>query len=270
MPVTIAHPAAVLPLKRWCPRIFNFAALVAGSMAPDLAYVFHYFQLSASAHSFTLNFLINLPAGLFLLIVYFLSRNLIATQLPSPHREYWQDQTQNFGFSGFSKTSLTPSVILILLVSLLLGSATHVVWDSFTHQHGVVVNAVPFLSLDLFSGYGLHLKVYKFLQYFSGIVGLIFIGLFYRHELAEKGSPALDASINEHATLKFLALFSLAILAAGLITLVQSRTELDTTIAHIVFLFVVNSTVSLPITLLVSGLFTRQRYLLKNQESDRS
>jgi Domain of unknown function (DUF4184) len=41
VPLTFpTHPAAVLPLKLWRPRWFDGAALVTGSMAPDLAYLF--------------------------------------------------------------------------------------------------------------------------------------------------------------------------------------------------------------------------------------
>ncbi len=257
MPVTIAHPAAVLPLKQCCPRYFNFAALVVGSIAPDFAYVFHYFQLSAAAHSFTANFLINLPAGLFLLIVYSRSKNLIASQLPSPHREYWLEQSESFPLFKSGKIAFAPSAILILLGSILIGSATHLVWDSFTHQHGLAVNAFPILSQDLVSAFGLHLKVYKFLQYFSGVVGLTFICIFYKHELAEKNSPVTNVPSDGHAIVRLLALLALSIVVAILVTLLEKQTEQDTTIAHITFLFVVNATVSLPVTLLVSGLLTK-------------
>ncbi|MGX7674379.1 DUF4184 family protein [Plantactinospora sp. DSM 117369] len=41
MPLTFpSHPAAALPLKLWRPRWFDGVALVVGSMAPDLAYLF--------------------------------------------------------------------------------------------------------------------------------------------------------------------------------------------------------------------------------------
>src|SRR6266404_5342332 len=40
MAFPLAHPAAVLPLRRYCPRGFNFAALVVGSLSPDAGYLF--------------------------------------------------------------------------------------------------------------------------------------------------------------------------------------------------------------------------------------
>ena len=38
MPIPLAHPAAVLPLCRFCPRYLSFGALVIGSLLPDVAY----------------------------------------------------------------------------------------------------------------------------------------------------------------------------------------------------------------------------------------
>ena len=38
MPWTFAHPAAILPLRRFCPAPLDFSALVIGSMVPDLGY----------------------------------------------------------------------------------------------------------------------------------------------------------------------------------------------------------------------------------------
>jgi len=38
MPLPLAHPAAVLPLRRFCPQYFDCPALVLGSILPDFAY----------------------------------------------------------------------------------------------------------------------------------------------------------------------------------------------------------------------------------------
>src|SRR3954469_23195843 len=38
MPFPLAHPAAAIPLRRFCPRPFSFLALLIGSILPDAAY----------------------------------------------------------------------------------------------------------------------------------------------------------------------------------------------------------------------------------------
>ena len=50
MPWTFAHPAAVLPLRRFSgPGLLSFAALVIGSTSPDFLYYIGQFDLAAFA-----------------------------------------------------------------------------------------------------------------------------------------------------------------------------------------------------------------------------
>lgn len=160
MPLTIAHPCAVLPFAKLCPRYLNFAALVCGSMSPDLAYAFPQYQFSAEAHTFAGSFLLDLPTGLLLLLVYYYSKDLIASQLPAPHRQYWLSLP---GGSHLVKShsSLPDSLKAFSAVffSVILGSWTHIVWDSFTHQHGFAVESLSFLSRDIFVFASTHLPL---------------------------------------------------------------------------------------------------------------
>ena len=50
MPFTFAHPAAVLPLKRFTPGWLSFPALLVGTVTPDLAYLFANKQIDEVAH----------------------------------------------------------------------------------------------------------------------------------------------------------------------------------------------------------------------------
>jgi hypothetical protein len=38
MPFPLAHPAAVLPLRRYCPKYLSFPVLIVGSLVPDVGY----------------------------------------------------------------------------------------------------------------------------------------------------------------------------------------------------------------------------------------
>ncbi len=246
MPLTIAHTAAALPFRKFCPRFLNFPALVAGTMAPDLAYPFHLFQLSAQAHSFTLDFLLNLPAGICLLVVYNLSKNAIASQLPSPHREYWTAPVGNN--VQYIKSLFAPWAILSLSFSILLGAATHIAWDSFTHLHGLAVDTIPFLSSELINFGQIDLKVYKFLQYFSSAVGLAIVWFFYKELLKEQPEKGLA-----HQYKKFWFLVGLSGTLGILLTISQALTEPGQKLAHVVFLAIVNVMVMLPLTFLTAG-----------------
>src|SRR6185295_3910580 len=87
MPWTFAHPAAVLPLRRYCPALLNFPALLIGSITPDLGYHLSRKDWSAYAHSLEGSLLVCVPIGLLLLGSLCLLRNPLWFLLPQPHRD---------------------------------------------------------------------------------------------------------------------------------------------------------------------------------------
>jgi len=62
--------------------------------------------------------------------------------------------------------------LLLAAAGIVIGSATHVVWDGFTHVGGPFVAAAPFLFEEFgpFAGY-------KWAQYASGVLGLLGLGI---------------------------------------------------------------------------------------------
>lgn len=128
MPWTFAHPAAILPLRRLCPRWLSFPALILGAMAPDISY---YVGLHGKGREFCHTpegiVLVCLPVSLLLLALMLRFARPLTVLLPEPH-------------SALVRAQLQPSPhrawvgVAVMAVSVLLGAATHVVWDSFTHQ----------------------------------------------------------------------------------------------------------------------------------------
>ena len=86
MPWTFAHPAAVVPLRRYCPGLLSFPALVIGSLTPDLGYHLRMMRLAHYAHTAEGSLVVCLPAGLLLLAMLCLLRQPIWSLLPQPHR----------------------------------------------------------------------------------------------------------------------------------------------------------------------------------------
>ena len=86
MPWTFAHPAAVLPLRRFCPSPLNLAGLIVGSLTPDFGYYIGSSELALFAHSLVGSVYACLPAGLVLLIVFYIVRTPLCFMLPEPHR----------------------------------------------------------------------------------------------------------------------------------------------------------------------------------------
>src|SRR5579863_5497069 len=134
MPFTLAHPAAVLPLRRYCPRWLSFPALVAGSVAPDAGYLSGPFHLQGFSHRFAGSFGFSLPVGLALLGLFYGLRGRVIAWLPARDRRILLPLCQG------------PAGPMVVMASLLVGAWTHLILDSFTHPNGWVVLQFPVLE----------------------------------------------------------------------------------------------------------------------------
>lgn len=171
MPLTFAHPAAVLPFSRKS-KYVNFLAMILGSMAPDFEYFLHgrpYGEIGHTAYGF---FVFNLPMVIIVYLVYvtFIHKTL-HRHLPSFLQE-----------AAPEKAPSTKSLrIVVFVYSALFGMLTHVVWDSFTHLGGFIVTQLSVLTYS-FQLFDFSIPVFKLLQHGSTVVGLaaIFFYLVYR------------------------------------------------------------------------------------------
>lgn len=168
MPFTLAHPAAVLPFKRFCPSYLSFPALIAGSVSPDLSYFFGRLDLGPFAHHPIKGFLFGVPAGLVILAAFYLLRTPTLKMLPEHFREIFHPLV--------SHPVGTP---LAILLSLTIGVATHIVWDNFTHNHSWMAHHVDFLRRPVFS-FGTHtIRVVHVLSYLCSFLGVFWLCLAY-------------------------------------------------------------------------------------------
>jgi len=88
--------------------------------------------------------------------------------LPPSHQGRLTAAANDFSFGPWRRLAL-------IVVSLVLGALTHLVWDAFTHPYGWAVRHVSVLSLTLIeTPYGA-LRVYKVLQHGSTLVGAILL-----------------------------------------------------------------------------------------------
>ena len=69
MPLTFAHPAAILPLSRKS-RYIHFSALVLGSMAPDFEYFLRGQPMGEIGHTLTGFIWFNLPLVALIYVIY--------------------------------------------------------------------------------------------------------------------------------------------------------------------------------------------------------
>jgi hypothetical protein len=166
MAFPLAHPAAVLPLRRLCPRWLSFAALVIGSLTPDAGYLFQAWRMDAFSHSLKGSIGFCLPVGLLALLAFYALRSPVVRILPEPYRRALLPPSQK------------PCVpVLAVLVSLLIGIWTHLLWDSCTHKDGWCVEHIPVLHAALFNVAHRTLRVCVLLWYASSFAGLIWLVL---------------------------------------------------------------------------------------------
>jgi hypothetical protein len=186
MPWTLSHPAAVLPLRRLSPRPLNFAALVVGSMTPDIGFYIDRFDLSDFAHTFPGSFIACVPTGVIMLFVFYLFARPVCYALPAPHRQSLLPLCPDFPTS--------PTSWAIILISLLLGAWTHNFWDAFTHEHGWFVERISWLQQPLVRLPSLTVHVFLVLQEISTIVGFVIVAIVYVHWLHSRGRSRTDNS----------------------------------------------------------------------------
>ena len=113
-----------------------FSGLILGSIAPDLPHLLFLESLSRYGHSLGGVFLVSLPTGFIglLLFQYWLKRPLLALA-PDSIRLRLPLQGK---FGTFSVSRLA-----WVLVSILIGVLTHILWDAFVKSHGLLATNWP-------------------------------------------------------------------------------------------------------------------------------
>jgi hypothetical protein len=200
MPYPIAHPAAVLPLLGPMGRWAVPSALVIGSIVPDLWYVVPLASRDAS-HSALGLFFFCLPVGLVGYLVFhaLLKQPLIALLAP---------RLAPLGARGIPARPWAA-----VLLGLLGGAATHLAWDSFTHEEGWIVQAFPALQLQLFAIGAYPVRFYQLLQHASTLAGSAFV-LWWAWRAYKRLPPTASAEVFSVAARSSI-IAALAALAAG-------------------------------------------------------
>jgi hypothetical protein len=169
MPFTFAHPAIVLPLTYLPKRWYSLTGLIAGSLTPDFEYFIRMKVTSIYSHTIDSLFWFDLPVGI---VLAFLFHNIVRDTLFDNLHATLRLRFQIFKQCKWNNHFRRNWIVVIL--SILLGAASHVLWDSFTHEHGYFVQSIPILTatVELAS---LQVPVFKFLQHGSTVIGLIII-----------------------------------------------------------------------------------------------
>lgn len=169
MPFTPAHIAAVLPLrKRWN---LIWSALIVGSIAPDLEYFITLGPHTHRLHAFPGVIYLTIPTAFaFLWILQKFMKQPVLEFLPSGIEARMDPEP--FRFVGGRRFAL-------IVLSLAIGIATHLAWDSFTHENTMVTEHLSVEHARVPLPVVGPKQMYKVLQYVSSVAGLAIVAAFF-------------------------------------------------------------------------------------------
>ncbi len=136
MPFTLAHPAAAIPFKKLLGEFGDLSALIIGSMAADFIYFLPISFSRIQTHSLPALIWFCLPTGI---IAWLLFQHVLRTPLVALLPDSFQKClvfSEKVYYSGLKISGV--------ILSILVGAATHILWDSFTHHSSPIVETPLF------------------------------------------------------------------------------------------------------------------------------
>jgi hypothetical protein len=172
MPFTLSHAAAALPFRRT--RLI-MSALVIGTFAPDFEYFIPFEHHSAFGHTLPGVFILDLPLSL--AVFWFFHRYAkepLAACLPASARARLHLGPRTISLNSLSRFAL-------VVVSILVGVATHILWDSCTHSGHWLGHLVPSLNAHVLLPLFGSRPWFSIFQYISSIFGIVVLLLWALH-----------------------------------------------------------------------------------------
>ena len=164
MPFTLSHAAAALPFRRT--RLI-FSAVVFGSFAPDYEYFLRFGPWGKFGHSTLGIFVFDLPVSLIMLWLFHrYAKEPLWAWLPTPIRQRVVLGPRTLPLKNIGQ-------ITLVLVSILIGVITHILWDSVTHSYYWPYYHWPLLSQTVQLPLLGSTEYFKFFQIASTLLGAL-------------------------------------------------------------------------------------------------
>lgn len=205
MPFTLAHPAAILPLRRvWRLRT---VPLIIGALIPDLPYYVpgSIGRFLPETHNLEGSVTVCPALGYLALLFVFTLRAPLTALLSG--RARW-----------LCLTALAPlrqpREWLYAGVAILIGVWTHLLWDSFTHSDSWMVRRVAALSAPVTIG-SYNGPLSHVLQYVSSAFGLTVMAIWYFRLRVPPAAPAPPGAVRSSVRPVLLLVSAAAVLIGG-------------------------------------------------------
>ncbi|WP_248959287.1 DUF4184 family protein [Sphaerisporangium perillae] len=182
MPFTLSHVAAVIPLihSARVRKVLDPWAVGVGAMVPDLPMFLPYLEDYSRWHS-PLGIVTDDVAAVFVLLalLQFVFRDPLTALLPGPLAA-WAAALPGPAWRRFPTIALGAAV----------GAATHVFWDSFTHDWGAAFWGWAWLTEPVFGW----VNGYRLLQYVSSAAGLAVVAWWLARALRASTRPPTSST----------------------------------------------------------------------------
>ena len=166
MPFTLAHPAVVIPLKKHLKKWGVLSALIIGSMTPDFSYFLPLGISRYETHSLSALLWFCLPVGL---TFYYIYHILLAPVLLSISPQGFKQRLN----ANITLGKLPSATFTAIVLSLLIGSATHIIWDLLTHPPHVLPSSLAsWMNIVVIKFDGYTVQIYRLLQHLSTFLGI--------------------------------------------------------------------------------------------------
>lgn len=186
MPYAFAHPAAVVPVAKLLGARAVPSALAIGSMIPDAWYLLP-FVGRGETHSVAGALLFCLPAGLAAYTAFHLVFKQPMLAL-APRRLAQR-------LAAWAVPGLPEAPWAWVVLSLLAGTGTHLLWDAFTHAgHLSIVHERVF-----------GVRLYRILQHASTLLGTLFVAGWVWRKLRARPPASEVRGVGERTRIAVLA-----------------------------------------------------------------
>jgi hypothetical protein len=204
MPFTVSHVAAAIPFQRT--RLIT-SALVIGCMVPDFEYFIRFTPGGGFGHTLPGIFLLDLPLALMTLWLFHVyAKEPLYTWLPQSVR-----RRIRLGPALFPARNLAGFALVVL--SILIGIATHILWDCFTHKRLWLYPHWQFLHRTAQVPLYGPLEYARIIEHVSSVVGLLILLVWFWHWFRSTPvdpDPARSSRTNSRAALFVVCAVALA------------------------------------------------------------
>lgn len=169
MPFTFSHPVVVLPLRLLPKKWTSLTGLVIGSIVPDFEKFLKMEAGNTFSHRWEGIFWFNIPLGICIaLLFHAVVRDPLIENLPLILRQ------KLICFRGYNWSNYFRKNFFAVILSIFLGAVSHISLDDLTHNKGLALQFLPFLT-DRITLWNYSVQLFQLLDFFCSIVGGIMI-----------------------------------------------------------------------------------------------